>query len=106
MSNRLVVDVGGGTITEENLSPQEQAEFDALQTVLTSARQADIAARAAIPFDPNDNAIDLVKALNYVQATNTFLALQAPTAADVRDQVRRNSQALRAIIKLLLRGAS
>lgn len=102
MTNRINVTIGGSTV-EEPLSPQEQAEFDALQTTLAAERTAYEQAIAAIPFDPDDNAIDPAKALAYVQNTNAFLALATPTNADVLAQVKRDARFNRAVAKLLIR---
>ena len=104
MTDKLVVDVSTG---EEKLTPltlAEQAELVAFQQANAAKKQADATARAAIGFDPTDNAVDIAKAQQYVQAANNFLGEGAHTNASITAQVERNTRAIRAILKQLLPG--
>ncbi len=104
MSIRVVANIQEGTVTEETLSPQDQAILDSTQTTWTQNRQARDTQFSAIAFDPNDNALDLTKVQAYFQLTNTFLAEAPHTNASVAAQVERNSRAIKALWKLVLGG--
>lgn len=93
--NKLVVDCSTGTATVKPLTPAEDSRYQADQSA--------VAASAADQATKTGNRDTLqTRAQSALAANATFLAITAPTAAEVRTQTIALTKECSALIRLLL----